>query len=61
MKKGFIVLMAIAGMLFMYACSQDDPIREDATTRGATKNDSTGGGITITINDEWAGDTTIQF
>ena len=48
----------------MFSCGKEKATEPgDATTRGATaQNDSAKqGGVTITINDEWAGDTTINF
>lgn len=60
--KGFGILMIAACLFTAVACSKEETTEENALTRGASVNDSTNQvGASITINDEWAGDTTIHF
>ena len=59
----YIVFLGIVGLFAFGACSKDETETGDRTTRSAVAvNDSTsGGGISITINEEWKGDTMIHF
>ena len=64
----YIVFLGIVGLFAFGACSKDETETGDSTTRSAvavndsTENDSTsGGGISIAINEEWKGDTMNHF
>lgn len=65
--KGYFILIGLVFALVLAACSKDDSETEKGITRSTAVNDSiendstSGGGITITINDEWKGDTMIHF
>lgn len=63
MKKVLVIVFAMVGLTVFFACNKEsEAVGDDALTRGANVNDSTKqGGVTITINDEWAGDTTVHF
>lgn len=61
MKKSFLILMVVVGVVAIFSCNREnDPIDENATTRGAYANDSTEKGG-ITLNTEWGPDSTVNF
>lgn len=61
--KGFGILMIAACLFTAVACSKDETTEENALTRGASVNDSTqnNGGITITVDTAWNGESHIRF
>ena len=62
--KGLGVLLIAVCLITAVSCSKEEVADENALTRGASVNDSTkqgGLGMTITINDEWEGDTIIHY
>lgn len=63
-KKGFGALFIAICLITAVSCSKEEAADENALTRGASVNDSQkqgGLGMTITINDEWEGDTVIHY
>ena len=53
--------MVVVGVVAIFSCNREnDPIDENATTRGAYANDSTEKGG-ITLNTEWGPDSTVNF
>lgn len=61
MKKSFLILMVVVGVVAIFSCNREnDPIDENATTRGTNANDSTENSG-ITLNTEWEPDSTVNF
>jgi hypothetical protein len=61
MKKIRLILIAVVGIVAIFSCNREnDPIDENATTRGSNANDSTEKGG-ITLNTEWGPDSTVNF
>lgn len=61
MKKSMVILFASICMGAVFLCNKEnDPINENATTRGTNANDSTENGG-ITLNTEWVPDSTVNF
>ena len=64
MRKGFVMLVMMVGFTAFLSCERENnPMDDSATTRGASVNDSTdnNGGITITVDTTWNGETHINF
>ena len=62
--KGFGMFMIAVCLMTVVSCSREDSIDDENVLTRSTDNDSTKQGslnMTITINDEWDGDTIIYF
>ena len=61
--KGLGLLFVVACIVMAGSCSREELIDENALTRSAYVNDSTGnkGGITVTVDTTWNGETYIGF
>lgn len=64
MKESLLIIIAAICMGVIFLCNKEETSTDGcALTKGlAIENDSTKhGGVTVTANDEWAGDTTVHF
>ena len=62
--KGFGMLMIAVCLMTAVSCSREDTMDDENVLTRSTDNDSTKSGslsMTITINDEWEGDTIIHY
>lgn len=61
MKKIFLILIVVVGIVAIFSCNREnDSIDEIATTRGTNVKDSTENSG-ITLNTEWEPDSTVNF
>lgn len=61
MKKIFLILIAVVAIEAVYFCNREnEPIDENATTRGTNVTDSTKN-RGITLNTEWEPACTVNF
>lgn len=61
MKKILLILNAVVALAAIYSCNREnEPIDENATTRGMDVKDSTENSG-ITLNTEWEPDSTVNF
>lgn len=61
MKKIFLILIAVVALEAIYSCNREnEPIDENAATRGTDVKDSTENSG-VTSNTEWEPDSTVNF